>query len=253
MNIFFPIISKDLKYLLTVPKFKNKSIITKNIDLFSMYVNEDNWVYEKVNCKSDENFFYVDEDLNEVHKFYFLAVENELRKLNDNITFQNLNNYTDTEPAYRANIRIYNKVGGFSSYQSEYPFAMSQKKGSIMSPLGTLLFVGAEFNKLFLVNFYAKAIKEKFKIYFIDISKKKVLHEETIITNTINEIEIDRKFIDKNVYLFSKNYVGIPIFVSSKDGQLSCEHTHPPHEYIISYDKFKIVSEVKSKFNEIIS
>ena len=34
---------------------------------------------------------------------------------------------------------------------------------------------------------------------------------------------------------------------------ISCEHTHPPHEYILSKDKYTRVSELKNKCNEIIN
>lgn len=255
MNIFFPIVSNYLRFLLTVPKFKNRSENMKNVKLFSMHIENNQWIFNKADCQEDENFFYVNEKLNLFHKFYFLALDKEVERLTEqeHRKFINLNNYTDTEPAFRSNIRIYNSLGGFSSYQSEYPFSMSQKKGSILSPLSTLLFKDADYNKLFFVNFFSKAIKDNFTIFFIDILEKKVLHKVVATTNTINEIEINREFLGKNIYLFSENYIGIPIFVSCKDGQLSCEHTHPPHEYIVGNDKFKVVSEVKSRINDIIS
>ena len=42
------------------------------------------------------------------------------------------------------------------------------------------------------------------------------------------------------------------MFVSEKKKHLSFEHTHPPHEYILSNDKFMKVSELKREINEII-
>ena len=33
-----------------------------------------------------------------------------------------VNGFTDTVPDYRSNLKIFNRKGGFSSYQAEYPF-----------------------------------------------------------------------------------------------------------------------------------
>ena len=63
---------------------------------------------------------------------------------------------------------------------------------------------------------------------------------------------IDKSFIDPEVYLYTKKYLGIPIFVNIRDKHISFEHTHPPHEYILNEDKFELVNKVKRKFDEII-
>ena len=48
----------------------------------------------------------------------------------------------------------------------------------------------ADYNKVFITNIFHKPIKEKFKIYFIDINLKKILYNKEIYTNSLNEIEI---------------------------------------------------------------
>ena len=68
----------------------------------------------------------------------------------------------------------------------------------------------------------------------------------------MNILNIDKNFINNENYIFSKNYLGIPVFCSEYDGNISVEHTHPPHEYILSDDKFKIISEIKNKIHEKI-
>ena len=57
--------------------------------------------------------------------------------------------------------------------------------------------------------------------------------------------------LDAYLRQYSRN-IGIPIFCSIKNKHISLEHTHPPHTYIMSEDKFKIVSELKKEFSEII-
>ena len=74
-----------------------------------------------------------------------------------------------------------------------------------------------------------------------------------LVTNKSNFIELYKNILSPEIYIFSKNYLGIPIFLTIKNNHLSCEHTHPPHEYILSEDKFFKVSELKNKINEIIN
>ena len=59
---------------------------------------------------------------------------------------KNFNNFTDTSPAFRANFKIYLNQGGFSSYQSEYPYSMITKKGTILSSISSLANSNADKN-----------------------------------------------------------------------------------------------------------
>ena len=43
------------------------------------------------------------------------------------------------------------------------------------------------------------------------------------------------------------------MYVSVKNKHVSFEHTHPPHEYILSNNKFKKISDLKKEINEIIN
>ena len=51
---------------------------------------------------------------------------------------KNFNNFTDTFPSFRSNFKIYLNNGGFSSYQSEYPYSMVNKKGTILSGVSSI-------------------------------------------------------------------------------------------------------------------
>ena len=65
-------------------------------------------------------------------------IANNITQMEKNL--MDLDNFTSTSPiAFRSNLKLELKDGGFSSYQSEYPFSMTTKKGSIVSPLSTLL------------------------------------------------------------------------------------------------------------------
>ena len=84
-----------------------------------------------------------------------------------------VNNYTDTEPAYRANLEICNNLGGFSSYQSEYPSNMIKVNSSVLTSLGSLTNFFAEKNILIFRNIYFKPVKKQFDLIIFDISNYK--------------------------------------------------------------------------------
>lgn len=79
------------------------------------------------------------------------------------------------------------------------------------------------------------------------------MFKKEILTNTTNEIKIEKKYIKPDIFLYTNDYIGIPLFVSVKDHHMSFEHTHPPHEYIISEDKFKTVAQLKREIHDIIN
>ena len=254
MNFFFGIKNNNLNSCLTIPKFQNRSSTNKRYELFEAKIHQNKWKFNKVKCKQNKNFFFADQDIVDNETIFFLAEEDKIKKLEEEKINKllKLNNFTDTFPAFRANLKIFNKAGGFSSYQSDYPFSMINKQGSIMSQLSNLTNIEADTNKVFIKNIFQLPIKEKFKVYFVDIQSKQILYEKEIITNMTNEVEIDKKFLKPNIFLFTKKYIGVPMYVSFKNYNISFEHTHPPHEYVLSDDRYKRVSDLKKEINEII-
>ena len=82
---------------------------------------------------------------------------------------------------------------------------------------------------------------------------KKIEEQFEIKTNYTNCIEINHKHIKPEIFLVTKKFLGIPMFVSIKNNFVSFEHTHPPHEYILSENKFLKITDFKKEINEIIS
>ena len=115
-----------------------------------------------------------------------------------------MNSYTESTPAFRANLKIKNQEGGFSSYQSEYPFSMVTKKGSIISSLNSLTNIDADINQVFIKNIYEYPVFRSFMLYFVDIEKNKVVFKKDIKTNTTNIINIRKEFIKSDIFLFTK-------------------------------------------------
>jgi len=255
VNFFFGIKTSDLNCDITIPRFQNHGKVDLENIVFQAKIYLNKWVIQKAQYKENKNFFFINNNCIDNEIIFFLAKEKEILKYNktDYQNILDLNKFTDTQPAFRANLKIFNKFGGFSSYQSEYPYSMIEKQGNILSPLSSLGNSTASENKLFIRNIYVKPIKKKFDIYFLDIKKKKILFKKEILTNTTNEIKVEKKYINPDIFLYTNDYIGIPLFVSLKDHHISFEHTHPPHEYIISEDKFKTVAQLKREIHDIIN
>jgi len=256
MNFFFSIQTEDIISKLQIPKFSNKLEKSNNkINLYSLTIKNNTWNVELTNCNQDNDFYYLCEKNLGNEKIFFLSKEKEIEKLEEKnyLELLNIDNFTETNPAYRANLEIYNLGGGFSSYQSEYPFAMTTKQGGILSPLSTLLNVEADKNFIFFKNIYFQPVQKKFSYYIVDIHKKKLLKSGYVITNNTNVIEIDKKYIAQSIFFLTKDFIGIPIFSSIKENHISLEHTHPPHHYLWGEDKFKKIKELKDKCYEVIN
>jgi len=256
MNFFFGLKSKDITSELTIPRFRNRSFTNPNYYLYEAKIKNEKWDIQLLKRNElNKDFFLIKHNSLNNNKIYFLAKDKELKILEKNnfLKLENLNNFTKTSPAYRSNLKISLKNGGFSSYQSEYPFEMITKKGSILSSINSLANKDASTNIIFIKNIYEKPIYEQFKGFLINIKSKKILKEFKLLTNFTNEIILENKFIGPDIFLFTDKFIGIPMYVSIKNKHISFEHTHPPHEYILSKDKFKKISELKNEINEIVN
>lgn len=253
MNYFFGINNNIFKSEIQIPTFKNKSLKPMNVKLFKCYPENEKWILKDISNTKINKYFYALKDENISNKeIYFLADDKIYQKF-DGAKLDNFNSFTDTKPEFRSNLKIYINNGGFSSYQSEYPHSMIKKRGTILSSISSLANSDAEKNYIIIKNIFEKPIVEIFKAYLVNLKTKKIENSFEIKTNYTNCIEINKKLIKPEIFLATKEYLGIPIYVSLRNNYLSFEHTHPPHEYILSKDKFIKVSEIKKEINEIIN
>ena len=254
MNYFFNIKNKLFSSEIQIPTFQNNGTTSKSINLYKCWPKNDCWIVEKIEKKEEEPpFYYISCNENTNSEIYFLAHQEELFNY-DNLKLKNFNNFTDTSPSYRANLKIFMNINtGFSSYQSEYPYSMASKKGTILSSVCSLGNKNAEKNFIFIKNIYEKPTIEYFDAYLVNIKTQHIEEKFQIKTNYTNCIELDQKLIKPEIFLVTKDYLGIPIYASLKDQHLSFEHTHPPHESILSENKFTKVAELKKEINEIIN
>ena len=256
MNFFFGIKNEFLNSEIKIPKFQNNGLKSQKYFVYSAIPKNHKWQIEKIFCNHDDDFYYVDFSNFRKEHIFFLATENEIAnyKKNSSNSLISFNSFTKTSPIeFRSNLLISIKNKGFSSYQSEYSFEMSQKDGSVLSPLSTLLDQNSEKNILFFKNIFFKPIFEESKLYIVDIKYKKIIYEFNILTNQTNEIEIKKEFIQKNYYIFTEKIIGIPLFVSINNGHISFEHTHPPHLFLLNENRFKKVAELKKEIKSIVT
>ena len=252
MNFFFGIKNKRFKSEITIPRFKNKGKVDNKYNLYQTEISSNKWIVKKLDaCELNEYFFQIKDNLIDNNKIFFLASDEELKKF-DKYKIKNISDFTETSPEFRANLKTYIQDGGFSSYQSEYPFQMIMKKGNILTPTSTISNKNGE-NYLILRNIYHKPTQEIFSAYFVDIKNKKILEKIELKTNFSNFLKIPNLLIKPEIYIITDNFLGVPIFLSEHNGHLSFEHTHPPHEYFLSKNKFEQVSKLKKEIYEIIS
>ena len=253
MNFFFGIKDNDYTSTITIPKFQNNSRYNNEYKIYKASIENNEWKIERLNCLENENFYFIDEKIINNNNLFFLSKSDHIKINKKNlqeIIFPN--KFTDTHPAFRASLEILKKGGGFSSYQSEYPYGMINKKSKLLSPIGTLLDKNAEKNFLIFRNIFYMPEHNTFSLFIIDIDQMKILNEFKCITNKTNVISIEKTFINQNTYIFSDTFLGIPIFLSEKNGHMSLEHTHPLYHYILGETNFQIANKLKNKIYEKI-
>ena len=253
MNFFYGINNNLFKSEIQIPLFQNKNFKKSNLKLFKSFPKNNKWILQEIsNKKKINDYFYIlkNEDILD-NEIFFLADETIFNEF-DNKILKNFNNFTDTSPAFRANFKIYLNQGGFSSFQSEYPYSMITKKGTILSSISSITNSDADKNYVLIKNIYQEPIEENFNAYLVNYKTKSIEEQFEIKTNNINCIEISNKLIKPEIFLTTDKYLGIPMYVSVKNSFISFEHTHPPHEYILSKNRFIKVTNLKKEINEII-
>ena len=129
---------------------------------------------------------------------------------------------------------------------------MITKRGSVVSQVASIANSHAEKNYVFIKNIFEKPIEENFKVFIVNYRTKKIEEQFEIKTNYTNCIEINHSHLKPEIFLVTEKYLGIPMYVSIKNNFLSFEHTHPPHEYILSDNKFLKITNMKNEIYEII-
>ena len=81
-----------------------------------------------------------------------------------------------------------------------------------------------------------------------------MLLKKQFYTNSTNILDLSNINQLKNCCFYSENQLGIPIFVShGKKLGISMEHSHPPQLYLLSKNKYEIISNLKARVKKIVS
>ena len=253
MNYFFSTSTKNISSKLTIPKFQNSGNKNNRLRLYKAEIFDNRWKISSPNdCRETDNFYHL-ENLDNKSIFGF-GTDEGIKKIRDQNQLCNIEDFTNTIPAFRANLLIKNKAGGFSSYQSEYPHKMILVQGSLYSDCGLLSNPNGSTIGVFIRNIYFLPTNETREIFLYSNSKKRVLQKFQVKLNQTTFIDLTNwKESLSHCYLYANRFLGIPIYmVQYNDGSLSFEHTHPPHESLLGEDRYKRVRILKGNSHEKI-
>ena len=253
MNYFFHTSYKNINSKLTISKYKNSGERNENLLLIGAFCEGNAWRYYLVPDEYDD-YYLINSDLeNKDHVFFYL----DKSIIPSNFSSEFLlkpSDFTSTSPAFRGNLEVSMHDGGFSSYQAEFPHRMSQMQGSMVSSAGNLINLDNASNLVFIRNIYHKPIQSNFDLFIWDEDDRKPLDKKILSVNSSNIIILDPYLESSkhgNVGLFADGYLCIPVFLSySKDGQMSFEHTHPPHENLCGNDRIELVNKYRKETYE---
>lgn len=233
MNYYFFLYREGYANRLNIPRFRNDSTHKPDMELYAASVRDGAWHFYRPESIVDQNFWYVDANAENRNDLFFICLpdEFELQKKSERLIY--LNDYTKTAPDYRCNILIKNDVGGFTSYQSEYPFSMVGRRGGLISSIDTLKNDSGKMNALFIRNVFHEPIQDNYPATILETANNTVLDEIELRTNTSNFIDLAPFRGHNGLYVMAKGFLGVPVYFSEgPSGALSMEHTHPPHESV---------------------
>ena len=168
----------------------------------------------------------------------------------------------DSSPVAERGSLNYHFEDTTTTYQGEYPYAMSNiDKGSFWS-FDALKEDLSQEEKVqsFLILMNINRDAEKQSEVDLDIydphKKNKTLNwkarQNSFTIINLREIHksIQSKHIHKTFFIQSKNCTFIPMVlnVDVKNNQLSFEHTHPPSEFLWGRDKLKVIKFIKERW-----
>ncbi len=144
-----------------------------------------------------------------------------------------------------------------TSYQGEYPFAMSNlEKGSLLT-FDTLKSSNNSKTKNFLIlmNISRKSSSsEEVKIKLFDPRNRTEYFYLTARKNHFSILETDlyeKNFNNPSTYFISSEscpFIPIMLSLDLKKNNLSVEHTHPPTEYFFGAQKLKLTNLIKEEW-----
>lgn len=253
MNYFFFTSSEDYDCRLTVPKFRADGGTRRGNQLICARIVNSSWDFKIAEAdEENDSFWYLDSGSFQQDDIFFIATAEELQRQKHEGSLIELNDFTHTDPAFRCNLAVSNSQGGWSSYQSEYPYRMIGKRGTIFSNIASLSNPEAKLNGCFLRNIFHQPIIESYRVLVFNALTNDVLLETSASSNQTNYISFDTLPTEQGeLVLWAESFLGIPIYVSTDElHNISMEHTHPPHESVHGSDRFALVGKLKGQYDK---
>lgn len=253
MNYFFFASSNDYNCRLTIPKFRADGGMRCENRLIRARVINGSWDFQIVQVENENDaFWYVNDKVFQSNDIFFIATKDEFLHQKQANSLLELNRFTHTDPAFRCNLEVSNPKGGWSSYQSEYPYRMIGGRGTIFSNVATLSNPGVKLNGCFLRNIFIEPIVERFRVLVFNAASGSILLETHAKTNTTSYISFDGLPVEQtDLVLWAEGFLGIPIYVSTDQfNNISMEHTHPPHESVHGAERFALVRKMKDQYEK---
>lgn len=210
----------------------------KDIYLYAFYSDGKKWIHKQITKINKNDYFLLKKsDLPNNFQDKSVFISFTFRPNEFYLSLQNFN-YMNSTPQWRANTKLFNDNCS-TSYQSEYPSSILDKKISLVScsPM-----IQKKYNNYFyLINLTNEPKKKEFLIEVMN-TKKEIIYKEIFYTNTINHFNLKKtkfEFLEQFYIFKSTNFGGVPLYLSISDDAcaMSMEHTHPPNEYIFLGDR----------------
>ena len=249
MNYFFFVAKDDISAKLTVPRFQNSGSTRLDLDLYGARALGNKWMFYEAVCDKGVEFWTIEQTGENLNDIFFLCTKEEFdQQCASTSQLLFMNDFTKTDPHFRANLQVSCSKGGFSSYQSDYPFGMTSGKGDVVSNVYSVGNITGVDNGIFYRNIFHLPIKQSFNAYLINSMESLIVEKFTLTTNACNYIDLTNKRISSHDYIFCKGFLGIPIYFSrASSGMLSLEHTHPPHDAVSRNVSKSIVNDYKER------
>ena len=247
MSYFFRLENSKNTSSLQIPLFTNRGKILKNLALLCAWPYQNLWHYSIIEKQGDELFFVIDKPVHSNDEIYFFFDKNKLpsKKFSLEILLQP-DKITKTSPEFRANLSIQDSRKNKSSYQSEYPYGMTQRRGRVHSPIDMLATVDTD-SLIFFRNIHHEPNQSEVKAGLIKPKDFSLVRQFKVKSNCTNVIELNSEEISQGYYFVVDGLLGIPIYCNRSPSGISLEHTHPPHSTLFGPNAQKKLSKFRKE------
>lgn len=255
MNFFFQLSGRGLSSAVQVPCFRNDGRSkSAALQLYGAVVTGGKWRFRDLEEFRSDSFYEVDGSNAPEDEIYFYADRSGFAEVVREGKLLPTEKFTQTSPNFRANLCVRNEMGAFSSYQAEYPYGMTLRKGCIVSEPGLLVEESCIRAGVFLRNIFHLPVNEKRVCYLLDEIGDRVVRTFYVYNNQSNFIDLTQYIPRLKDYIIClPDMLCAPIYVvENADHSLSFEHTHPPSAYIGRRNHSEIISNFKQRYVDII-